>query len=152
GTRARRRARGAKSPGCLRGGASPAERDQGDQGGLETITHSEALPGELLARCIKTGTFCAYRPDPAFPLAWEFAKPLTESAEPRPSSSDQVFPRADRAHPLPVGLDISPFARAQRTAFVGRDTECGTIRALLERALSGQGAVILLAGSPGVGK
>ena len=26
------------------------------------------------ARCIKTGNFCSYQPDPEFPIAWEFAR------------------------------------------------------------------------------
>jgi uncharacterized membrane protein len=33
------------------------------------IAQSEAALGDLLSRCIKTGTFCSYRPDPDFPIA-----------------------------------------------------------------------------------
>src|SRR5262249_39914221 len=106
---------------------------------LDTIAQSDAPLGALLARCIQTGTFCAYQPAPAVPLAWEFTK-TTEHAEPPMASDD------------PVVLAVSPFALAERTAFVGRDTECGAMRTLLERALSGHGAVVLLGGGPGVGK
>ena len=28
---------------------------------------------DIFSRCIKTGNFCSYRPDPDFPIAWEFA-------------------------------------------------------------------------------
>src|SRR5262245_52970609 len=119
---------------------------------LETITQSEAPLGDLLARCIKTGTFCCYRPDPNFPLAWEFAPALTEPAELSPSHSEPVVARADRAPSLPVRLDISPFSLAARTVFVGRESEYSVLRALINRALSGQGAVVMLGGGPGVGK
>src|SRR5262245_23954063 len=88
---------------------------------LDTIAQSDATLGALLSRCIKTGTFCAYQPAPDFPLAWEFTKP-TEPAEPPMASSD------------PVVLAVSLFALAERTAFVGRDSECGAMRTLLERA------------------
>src|SRR6266436_3945579 len=33
---------------------------------LERIAQSEATLGDLLSRCIKTGTFCSYQPDPDF--------------------------------------------------------------------------------------
>src|SRR5260370_36520861 len=49
-------------------------------------------------------------------------------------------------------LDVSQFSFAERTAFVGRETECGTIRAAIDRALAGRGSVVMLAGGPGVGK
>ena len=39
-----------------------------------------------------------------------------------------------------------------RTAYVGRETERHESRRLLERAISGQGALLLLGGEPGVGK
>jgi TolB-like protein len=48
---------------------------------LETISQSEAALGDLLSRCIKTGTYCSYQPDPNFPIAWEFAKTTTERGE-----------------------------------------------------------------------
>src|SRR6266852_2351876 len=45
---------------------------------LERIAQSDATLGDLLSRCIKTGTFCSYQPNPDFPVAWEFAEPITE--------------------------------------------------------------------------
>ena len=49
-------------------------------------------------------------------------------------------------------LDVSPFSLAERTAFVGRETERGAIRAVIDRALSGHGSLVMLGGGPGVGK
>src|SRR6202030_1802949 len=36
---------------------------------VERIAQSDAALGDLLSRCIKTGTFCSYEPDPDFPIA-----------------------------------------------------------------------------------
>ena len=119
---------------------------------LETIAQSEAPLGDLLSRCIKTGNFCSYRPDPDFPIAWEFAETITDQAEQLTSSSDQVLARAERLQSLPVMLDVSPFSLAERTKFGGRQTERGAIRAVIDRALSGHGSVVMLGGGPGVGK
>ncbi len=43
------------------------------KGVLERITDSDATLGDIFSRCIKTGTFCSYQPDPDFPISWEFA-------------------------------------------------------------------------------
>jgi predicted ATPase len=51
-----------------------------------------------------------------------------------------------------VVLDVSPFSLAERTAFVGRETEGSTIRAVIDRARTGQGSVVMLWDGPGVGK
>jgi hypothetical protein len=40
---------------------------------MERIVQSDAALGDIFSRCIKTGTFCSYQPDPDFPIAWEFA-------------------------------------------------------------------------------
>ena len=47
---------------------------------LDRIAQSDAALGDLLSRCIRTGTFCSYHPDPDFPIAWEFAATATELA------------------------------------------------------------------------
>jgi predicted ATPase len=49
-------------------------------------------------------------------------------------------------------LQISPFSFAEQTAFVGRESERNTIRAAIDRALTGNGSVVMVAGGPGVGK
>jgi hypothetical protein len=123
---------------------------------LERIAQSDTTLGDLLSRCIKTGTFCSYQPDPEFPIAWEFAATNFDSAiEPgeQPTSSRDPAPaRADRPQTQPVMLDVSPFSLAQRTAFVGRETERHAIRGIIDRAQAGQGSLVMIGGGPGVGK
>ena len=50
---------------------------------LDRIAQSDAGLGDILSRCIKTGTFCSYQPDPDSPIEWEFADtiPITDQAE-----------------------------------------------------------------------
>jgi hypothetical protein len=45
---------------------------------LERIARSDGALREILARCIKTGNFRSYQPDPEIVIAWEFA--ATDSA------------------------------------------------------------------------
>ncbi len=45
-----------------------------------------------------------------------------------------------------------PAAPAERTPFVGRDTESTELARLLDQMLTGQGGLVLLGGEPGVGK
>jgi hypothetical protein len=118
---------------------------------LERIAQSDTRLGEILARCVKTGNFCSYQPDPEFPIAWEFAATTIEKAE-HPTSSELAPARTDHPQTLPTVLEISPFSFAGQTAFVGRESELRTIRAAIDRALTGHGSVIMLAGGPGVGK
>jgi tetratricopeptide (TPR) repeat protein len=129
---------------------------------LERITEADSRLGEILSRCIKTGTFCSYQPDPEFPIAWEFAAVSVESEnEPashpssdaqHPTSGIDPEPRTERSYGSAPVLEVSPFSLAQRTTFAGRETERRTIRAVIDRALGGQGAMVMLGGGPGVGK
>ena len=116
----------------------------------ERIAQSHSELGAIIARCIKTGTFCSYQPDPDFPIAWEFAAtnagPVEEPTEAL-ASSDEPAPRASSAL-----IGVSAFAPVERTAFVGREPERETIRAALDAALGGHGSIIMLGGGPGVGK
>jgi hypothetical protein len=103
----------------------------------ERIAQSDSELGAIIARCIKTGTFCSYQPDPDFPIAWEFAAtnagPVEEPTEAL-ASSDEPAPRASSAL-----IGVSAFAPVERTAFVGREPERETIRAALDAALGGHG-------------
>jgi len=119
---------------------------------LERIAQSDATLGDIFSRCIQTGVFCSYQPDPDFPIAWEFAETITEPAEQPISTGDPVPARADRRQGPPAVLDVSPFSLAERTAFVGRESERGAIRAIIDRALNGHGSLVMLRGEPGVGK
>ena len=119
---------------------------------LDRITQSDATLGDIFSRCIQTGVFCSYQPDPDCPIAWEFAETITEPAEQPISTGDPVPARADHRQVSPVALDASPFSLAERTAFVGRESERGAIRAIIDRALNGHGSLVMLRGEPGVGK
>ena len=119
---------------------------------VERIAQSDATLAALLSRCIKTGTFCSYQPDPDFPIAWEFAETITVPAEQPTSSADSAQARVDHRQVPPTVLQVSPFSLAERTAFVGRETERHAIRAVIDRAMSGHGALVMLGGGPGVGK
>ncbi|MGA9721797.1 MAG: AAA family ATPase, partial [Candidatus Binatus sp.] len=119
---------------------------------LERIEQSDAALGEILSRCIKTGTFCSYQPDPDSPIAWKFSESTIEP-EQKPASSGDVAPvHVDHPRSSPVLLGVSEFSLAQRTSFVGREPEFGAIRAAIDRALGGHGSLIMLGGGPGVGK
>jgi len=118
---------------------------------LERIAQSDATLGDIFSRCIQTGVFCSYQPDPNFPIAWEFAETITEPAEP-PISTGNPVAHADHRQGPPVVLDVSPFSFAERSPFVGRESERGAIRAIIDRALNGNGSLMMLQGEPGVGK
>jgi hypothetical protein len=121
---------------------------------LDRIAQSDATLGDVFARCIKTGNFCSYQPDPVFPIAWEFVDTTIEPAEEPTSNVDPAPAPARTDHPqaAPLVLEASPFSLAERTAFVGRESERGAIRAAIDRALSGRGSLVMLGGGPGVGK
>jgi AAA ATPase domain len=119
---------------------------------VERIAQSDIALADIFSRCIKTGTFCSYQPDPDFPIAWEFAGTTIEPVEPPTSSGDPVPARGDRPPAPPEVLQVSPFSLAQRTAFVGRETERSAIRLVIDRALNSHGAIVMLGGGPGVGK
>jgi hypothetical protein len=117
---------------------------------VERIAQSDARLGDIFSRCVKTGNFCSYQPDPALPIAWELD--AIEPTEHPTSSSEPAPARADHPQTSPAVLEVSPFSFAERTAFVGRESERNTIRAAIDLALSGHGSVVMLAGGPGVGK
>jgi tetratricopeptide (TPR) repeat protein len=119
---------------------------------VERIAQSNVALGEIFSRCIKAGTFCSYQPDAGFPIAWEFAEPVTEQVKQPITNGDPVPVRADHRQVPPVVLNVSPFSLAKRTAFVGRETERNAIRAMIDRGLSGHGSLIMLGGGLGAGK
>jgi tetratricopeptide (TPR) repeat protein len=123
---------------------------------LDRIAQSDAGLSELFARSIKTGNFCSYQPDPEFPVAWEFAATeaasTIEPAEQPAATSDAAPARTDHTPASPVVLDVSPFSLAERTAFVGRQSEGSAIRTAIDRARAGQGSLVMLFDGPGVGK
>jgi tetratricopeptide (TPR) repeat protein len=118
---------------------------------VDRIAQNQTAIGDHLKRCIKTGTFCSYQPDPDFPLAWEFAATI-EPTEPTNPSGEPPPTGIDRQQSLPIVLQVSPFSLAERSVFVGREAERDAIRSVIDRALGGRGSVVMLGGGPGVGK
>jgi hypothetical protein len=117
---------------------------------MERIARSNAKLGNIFSRCIKTGTFCSYRPDPNLLTRWEFA---AIDIEPRPISTQKVAPAGlDYMQSPSAMLGILPFSIAQRTPFVDREDESQVIRAAVEQARNGSGSLVMLTGGPGVGK
>src|SRR6202162_3740195 len=96
---------------------------------LERIAQSDTALGNILSRCITTGTFCSYQPDPDFPIAWEFGESIVEPDEQAPSTGEPAPSHTHRPQPSPAVLEISPFSFPERTAFVGRESERSTIHA-----------------------
>src|SRR5208337_4540036 len=82
---------------------------------VERIAHSDARLGRIFSRCIKTGNFCSYQPDPDFPLAWEFDAAVIEPVEHLISSGKPARASTDRPQMAPAVLEISPFSLAERT-------------------------------------
>jgi tetratricopeptide (TPR) repeat protein len=119
---------------------------------LDRIAESDAALGDVFSRCIRTGAFCSYQPDLDFAIAWEFAATTAEPAEQPISSVDLSPQRADHPSASRAILEVSPFSVAKRTAFVGRETERGAIRPIIDRALNGKGSLVMLGGGAGVGK
>jgi hypothetical protein len=109
--------------------------------------------GQLLARCIKTGTYCCYTPDPHVPITWDFAA-WSEDLDRFSPQGDALGHGATPAHPgaTPGPQVGARLAALPQTAFVNRQQETTRLRGLVDRAHHGQGAVVLLGGSMGVGK
>lgn len=123
---------------------------------MERIAQKDAKLGDLLSRCIKTGTFCSYQPERDFPIAWEFgvidAVSTVEPVVQPPASGDTDPAQVDSPNGSPAVLEVSPFSLAERTAFVGRETEGNAVRATGDRTHAGHGSLLMLFDGPGVGK
>ena len=91
---------------------------------VERIAQSDAALGDIFSRCIKTGTFCSYQPDPDFPIAWEFAAMDSGSTiEPveRPSSSgDAVAAHTDHPQASRCWMFLRFRSRNERPLWAGK--------------------------------
>ena len=54
--------------------------------------------------------------------------------------------------PTPVASPAEPAADDDRPPYVGRDAELAEVRRLLDQAVKGRGALVLIGGEPGIGK
>src|SRR5262249_28961558 len=109
---------------------------------IQKIAEQSAPLGELLGGDIRTGSFCSYIPNPKAPIHWQFVV-------------EGVAPAAMTAAQAPASLQsetgfVQPLA--SRTTFVGRAEERAVLSGCLQRAKSGEGRVVIIAGPPGIGK
>jgi predicted ATPase len=110
---------------------------------LQKISERHGQLGELLDRSIRTGSFSRYLANPRTPTTWRFS--LDEGIKPSAGVevSAPVFSRPEAS--LVQSL-------ADRTTFVGRETERSALRRILERVIGGEGRVAMIGGALGVGK
>ena len=90
---------------------------------LDRIEENRRELGAVLSRRISTGTFCAYYPDPAVPLIWEFG---TSSTQHRASDPDPVVanPTVSGAQSLDSIRPLTVAVSARNgTEIVGRERE-----------------------------
>lgn len=119
--------------GRARRAGSPAERarlavTKAVRAAVRRLEQADPQLGRHLQRTVRTGTFCAYVPDPAVEVVWRSDPPA--------------------GHPAPV-----PRRRpARSTPFVGRALERGLVRELVAAAAGGRGGLLLLSGEAGIGK
>jgi CheY-like chemotaxis protein/uncharacterized membrane protein len=119
---------------------------------IERIARSDAMLGNIFSRCIRTGIFCSYQPDPDLPIRWEFAATNIELPQPPMPDAKVASAGLDYVQPSSAMLSILPFSTAERTPFVNREHESGVIRAAIEQARNGGGSLVMLGGGSGVGK
>jgi AAA ATPase domain len=119
---------------------------------VERIAQSDPRLSAIFSRCIKTGNFCSYQPDRDFPIAWEFDAATIEGTEHTTPRGVPIPARTDHPQTWQTVLEASPFSFAEPTAFVGRESERSSLRAAIDRALTGRGSIVMLAGGLGVGK
>jgi predicted ATPase len=119
------------------------------KGALQKISEHHSDLGAVLETSIRTGSFCSYVPDFRTHVSWRFSLEEPDSLEPeKPSTVDDngrktVFLKGE------TGL-LQSFADG--TAFVGRELEIDVLRHALAKSLLGEGRIVLISGSPGVGK
>ena len=118
---------------------------------IERIARNDSALGDIFSRCIKTGNFCSYQPDPGLPIAWNLAAFTAASKNELESGIEAVLLETDTSVP-PARSGLPTFAAAQRTGFVDRESESRVIRAMIDRGRESCGSVVMLAGGAGIGK
>ncbi len=141
------------------GSATERARQRAKKGiktAIDRIAKNDPALGRMLAQRIRTGIYCSYRPDPNFPVEWQFA--VTPSAfAPSPSESWGPVAAAGQGLEKP---DISKaadllgpvLAFSNQTVFAGREAEISRLSTVVDGAANGQGSLVMIGGGPGVGK
>jgi tetratricopeptide (TPR) repeat protein len=110
---------------------------------LQKISEHNTQLGELLDQSIRTGSFSCYLANPRAPVTWRFSLDEAVKTSVVAEISAPAFSRPQTS--LVQSL-------ADRTTFVGREAERSALRRMLERALGGEGGVVMIGGVLGVGK
>ena len=110
---------------------------------LQKISERHGQLGDLLDRSIRTGSFSCYLANSRNPITWRFS--LDDGVKPSVAVevTAPVFSRPETSLVQSLG---------DRTTFVGRETERSVLSRMLERALGGEGGVVMIGGALGVGK
>ncbi len=141
------------------GSATERARQRAKKGiktAIDRIARNDPALGRMLAQRIRTGMYCSYRPDPNFPVEWQFA--VTPSAfAPSPSESGVPVAAAREALRKPDPSQAAELlgrvlAFSNQTAFAGREAEISRLRTMVDGAASSQGSLMMIGGGPGVGK
>ena len=95
-----------------------------------------------------------HRPDVPAALERLILALLAKPPDERPASAEDVGRALAGLRPGPAreAEEANPLGRLAQGQFVGRRDELERLRALLDGALSGRGALALVAGEPGIGK
>ena len=119
---------------------------------LERIGDGHPVLHESLSQAIGTGIYCRYEPEPDALISWGLgAAPQNRDGAVVDGESANAA-QAEEAPQMPGNRSPATQFLSSQTGFVGRDAERLQLRALVDRAAGGQGALVMMAGGPGVGK
>jgi tetratricopeptide (TPR) repeat protein len=118
---------------------------------IARIAKNDTELGRVLSRCIRTGIHCSYIPDQNFPIEWQFGEAPNSQTETERSGPGYG---GDPSHALGASAQLlGPVLDARdQSEFEGREAEIGYLHELVEGALLGRGAIVMVGGGPGVGK
>jgi hypothetical protein len=117
--------------------------------------------GRMFSRCVRTGIYCSYIPDPRFQVTWQFAATTPASvASPLEPGASAAAGQGLHTTRVPLSADVSEGrpsgsasqAQARHGRLVGRARALGELRDGLERALRDQRQMVFITGEPGIGK
>jgi hypothetical protein len=141
------------------GSATKRARQRAKKGiktAIDKIAKNDPALGGMLAQRIRTGIYCSYRPDPNFPVEWQFGvTPAAFAASPSESAGlvdagGEAIERPDTSQAAELLGPVLAFTN--QTALAGREAETRRLSAAVHGAAGRQGSVVIIGGGPGVGK
>jgi len=126
------------------------------------ITKHDPELGRMFSRCIRTGIYCSYVPEPRFQVAWQFEGITPGSAASPTQSGESEVAAGQGLYPVPVPFkadmsECGPSGSAAQAQpghgrLVGRARALGELRDCLRKTLRGQRQIVFITGEPGIGK